>query len=54
MKKIPNNIKEQSEAVITITANLAKVRVHRYEATNGQTTTTLKGLLATNKLDVLE
>lgn len=51
MKKIPNNIKKQTETVITITTHGAKVDVHKYEATNGQATT-LTGFLATNRLDV--
>lgn len=51
MKKIPNNIKKQTETVITITTHRAKVDVHKYEATNGQATT-LTGFLATNRLDV--
>lgn len=51
MKKIPNNIKKQTETVITITTHRAKVDVHKYEATNGQATT-LTDFLATNRLDV--
>ena len=51
MKKIPNNIKKQTETVVTITTHWAKVDVHKYEATNGQATT-LTGSLATNRLDV--
>lgn len=51
MKRIPNNINKQTGTVITITTHRAKVDVHKYEATNGQATT-LRGFLATNRLDV--
>lgn len=51
MKKIPNNIKKQTETVVTITTHWAKVDVQKNEATTGQATT-LTGFLATNRLDV--